>query len=373
LINKKRGMISMLRFLTWRVTLGCLACAALLHASSSGHDTARLLDAAADGRLAEIKEAIDGGFDPDTLIELPGSMTMPFPTHETMLFVAARENKLDTARYLLENGADPNVINTTDNIERGTALTIAASRFNRVMVVKVLLEHGAEPLGAKPNGQDAMQWAATHGNFAAFLMIREAALRSGMSREHDHATLELLILRDDRWADFIETVIRMDDLDEPPLARAIIRGDAAVVREALDSGADPNAADKHGWTPLHWASITGRIGLVNAMLDAGADVHRETKHGMTVLMAAVHGADTEVVEAVIAAGGDIDATDKKGRTVLHFAAQESTKQIILLLIEHGADVHARENEGITPMDVAALRRDYMNEDLTDAFAESSDK
>ena len=54
------------------------------------------------------------------------------------------------------------------------------------------------------------------------------------------------------------------------LAAAAARGDAAQVAALVRQGADPDAADRSGWTGLHLAAVTGDLALARLLLDAGA-------------------------------------------------------------------------------------------------------
>ncbi len=55
----------------------------------------------------------------------------------------------------------------------------------------------------------------------------------------------------------------------------------------IDAGADPDATDKSGVTPLHRAVRTRCAAAVNALLDGGADVRRQNKSGSTPLQLAI--------------------------------------------------------------------------------------
>ena len=48
-------------------------------------------------------------------------------------------------------------------------------------------------------------------------------------------------------------------------------GDHEFVRGLLDMGADPNAPDRHGWTPLMFAVLSDDLETVEMLLDEGAD------------------------------------------------------------------------------------------------------
>jgi hypothetical protein len=56
---------------------------------------------------------------------------------------------------------------------------------------------------------------------------------------------------------------------------------AAIVACLIGAGADPNAVDKSGVTPLHRAVRTRCTGAVRALLEGGADAQRRNKNGST--------------------------------------------------------------------------------------------
>jgi hypothetical protein len=61
---------------------------------------------------------------------------------------------------------------------------------------------------------------------------------------------------------------------------------AAIVAYLIGAGADPNAVDKSGVTPLHRAVRTRCTGAVRALLKGGADARRRNKNGSTPMLRA---------------------------------------------------------------------------------------
>jgi hypothetical protein len=61
---------------------------------------------------------------------------------------------------------------------------------------------------------------------------------------------------------------------------------AATIAHLIEAGADPNATDKSGVTPLHRAVRTRCAAAVKALLEAGADPRRKNNSGSTPILLA---------------------------------------------------------------------------------------
>lgn len=68
------------------------------------------------------------------------------------------------------------------------------------------------------------------------------------------------------------------------------------VQRLLKSGADVNARDNLGWTPLIWAACSGNARLVELLIDADADLNATSNGGWTPLMWAARNGHEEVIE-----------------------------------------------------------------------------
>jgi len=128
---------------------------------------------------------------------------------------------------------------------------------------------------------------------------------------------------------------------------AILGGDAEGVKEFLAGGADVNAKNQRGWTPLFTAAYYGHKEIVELLISKGADVNAKTdKGGSTPL----HTADNkEIAELLIAEGADVNAKNDGGKTPLDYAETDNfeppelkaaKKEIADLLRKHGGKTGA---------------------------------
>ncbi|CAG0894433.1 unnamed protein product [Darwinula stevensoni] len=88
----------------------------------------------------------------------------------------------------------------------------------------------------------------------------------------------------------------------------------------LEKGADVNATNSIGNTPLHAAASAGHAACMRVLIQAGANVNAENKDYERPLHAASTFATSEPVKILLDAGADVDAINKKRETALHAAA-----------------------------------------------------
>jgi truncated hemoglobin YjbI len=148
------------------------------------------------------------------------------------------------------------------------------------------------------------------------------------------------------------------------LHEAAMAGDAELAAVLIRSGADFDAREGEGHTPLYRAS-TGDVARVLLAAGATADIVSGPTRGTPLHQAARRG-NVSVAEALLDHGAAIDARDGKGQTPLRRAVNCRQLPMLRLLVQHGADCHAADRRGVTPLDVA--RTAEMKQVLAEAGA-----
>jgi hemoglobin len=131
---------------------------------------------------------------------------------------------------------------------------------------------------------------------------------------------------------------------------AAMAGEAELAASLIRSGADPDAREVEGHTPLYRASA-GDVARVLLAAGATADVASGPTRGTPLHQAARRGY-VSVAEALLDHGATVDARDSKGQTPLRRAVNCRQLQITRFLVRRGADPHAADRRGVTPLDVA---------------------
>lgn len=129
----------------------------------------------------------------------------------------------------------------------------------------------------------------------------------------------------------------------------------------IDNGADVNAVNKAGDTPLHLAVKMDSDALVKILIER-ASVNEKNTWGETPLhiFSKKGFSRSSIGRLLIDKGADVEArSDLKDQTPLHCAVQRrllTNTELIRLLIEKGANIEAVDSEGATPLLLAVKER-----------------
>jgi ankyrin repeat protein len=147
------------------------------------------------------------------------------------------------------------------------------------------------------------------------------------------------------------------------LLRAVHDDNIADVERLLKSGADANAKNDFGLSPLAEAANGGNTDVIKALLEAGADPNAIHFDGQTALMVIARSTNVEAAKLLIAKGADVNAAEaQKDQTALMWAAAQSNGPMVKVLLDGGANPNARtvinENSAQVSAEPRAQYRSY---------------
>ena len=217
----------------------------------------------------------------------------------SMLISAARDGDLERVRELLNDGADPNIIN------HGFNALIWASMNGNIKIVELLLNHGSDLNLQDNEGDTALMMAVIKGH--------------------------------------------IDPIEY------IYQGYPAIVKLLLNHGSDPNLQNNEGDTALIQATYDGNIKVVKEILNSDVDVDLDIQNnnGETALMRASMLLEVpelnfdwwnspgypklelaNIIELLLDHDADPNIPNNNGDTVLMIASNKRRKDIVRLLMNH---------------------------------------
>ncbi|KKK96871.1 hypothetical protein LCGC14_2658440, partial [marine sediment metagenome] len=119
--------------------------------------------------------------------------------------------------------------------------------------------------------------------------------------------------------------------------------DAEMASLLLAKGADVNAMNTHGSTPLAVAVMAGKTKVVRQLLKHDADPNRKRANAdgaLNHLARSTHASGPALLQMLVAAGVDVNIRGYPGETPLSSAVRAGNRRMAELLIEAGADVNA---------------------------------
>ena len=312
----------------------------------------------------------------------------------TALHLATENGHLEVAKLLIKKGMDVNA--KTNYCWTATALHRAAFK-GSVDFAKLLINKGAD-VNAKTNyGWTALHLATENGHLeVAKLLIEKGAKYDEKYQTKDGVTY-LMAFSGCGLIDYCKELISKGaDVNAEnrygwtPLHYAAIKGHLEVAKlliekgakydekyqtnngvtylmafsgcglidyckELISKGADVNAENRYGWTPLHYALVYRHSDLAQLLIEKGAkyDEKYKTKGGFTYLMAFSSCGLIDYCKELISKGADVNAS-YYGKTPLHYASENGHLELAKLLIEKGADVNAKGSyNGETPLHYAS--------------------
>lgn len=152
-----------------------------------------------------------------------------------------------------------------------------------------------------------------------------------------------------------------DERGRTPVMAATHGNRVETVRALIQLGADINIRDNRLDNPFLYAGAEGLLEILNLTIDAGADTTLTNRFGGTALIPAAERGHVEIVQTLLTRSDvKIDHVNNLGWTALLEAivlsdGGASHQQIVQLLVDHGADIGIADKDGVTPLEHAQSR------------------
>jgi len=200
----------------------------------------------------------------------------------------------------------------------GKLLTLAVV-MNRLDLVKLLIQHGADV------------------QRVGFL---------GRLDDPERPVADLLIANGKKVPDWMLPRACRPDVSANELHRVTV---------LLDYGASVDDRGRYGLTALHYAVRGGKLPLIKLLLERGAQANALDGDGLTPLL---HLSKTRskadpipVMELLAASGANFDARDETQGTLLMYFSRRGNAEAVQWLLAHGADRNARNKNGKTAAEI----------------------
>jgi len=183
-------------------------------------------------------------------------------------------------------------------------------------------------------------------------------LHIAVSEGNTASALQLIDSSSNRGEDFQAIINYVDLSGRGSLHLAAASGQDCLLKGLCDRGADIDACDALGVSPLRLASGSGHLGCVQELLSAGATVNAQdiqrtaVFQGQTALQLAVENGHEEIAQLLLAHAAHVEARDMCGRSAFHIAAAMGQTSMLRLLIDSGAQINAADGDGSTPLRLA---------------------
>ncbi|MBU0679514.1 MAG: ankyrin repeat domain-containing protein [Verrucomicrobia bacterium] len=157
--------------------------------------------------------------------------------------------------------------------------------------------------------------------------------------------------RDDKGRTPLHRVARAADIHAVKHPRL----SGAIATLLLKYGAVVDAKDADGATPLIEAASEGNVDLVSLLIENGADPNARNNISVTPLISASlfsNPKKPECARRLLMAGADVNMKYGAGITPLHCTVYSKSREVAAVLLAHDADTSVKDNEGRTALALA---------------------
>ena len=272
---------------------------------------------------------------------------------KTPLIIAVGNSYIDTAKILIENGANINAV----DIEGWSALSYAVNNGD-IEIAKLLLENKAK---IKDELLIAIKSPIVESRINMMKLLIDNKANINYTDENGFNPLNIAIESGDMELTkfLITNGANVNSLMQDGVSLigyAIAQNNMDLLQMLIENGANVNYTNGDSWanTPLQTASRLGLDNVVRILLTRNADINAVDMNGNTALHTAALNSQLSIVKLLLEKNPNLDIQNKVGNTALHLAVISGNINIVGELVLKGANTRIRNNDGKYPRDIARV-------------------
>ena len=264
---------------------------------------------------------------------------------ETILNTSVRHNKFKVLLYLLEKGAEPNVLKTSGTNQAGFSLPMyivdnqAIAYSDKIKILTALKNKGADLNALNDNGENVLFLAVRkiQDNYDLIDWLLAQGVQANILNKKQQSLIHLLVEGN-------ATVVT----DQANLQTTR----QTLIEKLQQHQVAINARDMNGRTPLHYSLYQNNTNLdwVLPLLKSGINPNTQDNIDTNALAIVINKtdydlADLEVVKTLLAYNANPNLRDSLGETVLFNAYRKHDQTLVDLLIAKGANPNIKNYYG----------------------------
>lgn len=272
----------------------------------------------------EIASYLEEGDSETALVRIEEDLRDPdIPTSKgvPLIVLAAEKDNYEIAALLASLGAD---VNMRDERTNETAI-IKAARNNNINMIRMLLASGADINAQSRRGVSALSESIRNKNKTIMEFLTANGARAGAN-----------------FANLMLYAYQKNSIGVSAMLRA---------------GVNPKQKDTNGNTALIVAAAQGDIQSFKDLVAYGADINAQNKQGMTPLLYALTSNNRDMVKEILSIEDtDINISNVLGQSPLYWAAYMGDDIVVNALLTMGADYNKKTANNQTALDIAKLNK-----------------